>query len=277
MIPPASVAPTATPLPTATTTIYPVRATAWYAGLILHLDQVSAVIDEGGGVVSLKLRLENPGQDLAGLDVPILLAASGRAVEPVRGTLVPDVEAGASVGTTILFDVDGAFDLPRAAIRIGRSAEHVVVIPLVPGSQNLVTLEPHLQGLSGSASVGSLTVTLTGAELRADLPDWGLELAHDAMALSVSYTARYRGEFSGGFAFTSANIGLRLPDGSIIAPREDGRSQSIAVLEPGVANPGLRSRFEVPVPGPGSYALILRDGTLSVPLDFTIEEPVQSG
>lgn len=276
-VPPPSGAATATPLPTATTTTYPLRATAWYAGLIVHLDEAVSVMDERGGVVSVEVRLENPGEDLVGLDAPILLAAGGRAVEPARGTLIPDVPARGSAATTIQFDVDGAFELARAAIRIGRAVEHVVVIPLIPGSQNLVVLEPLKVDLAGSATVGQLTVTLAGAELRADLPDWGLELAHDTLALTVTYMARYRGTFSGGFAFTGANIGLRLPDGSIVAAREDGHSQSVSVLLPGVAAPGLIARFDVPTPGSGTYALIIRDGKLSVPLAFTIEVMVADG
>ncbi len=268
---PPSVAPTTTPLPTPVTTSYVLETTAWYAGLIIHVDAASSVLDEGGGAVTVDLRLENPATELATLNVAVLLAAGGRAVEPIRGTVLPDVPPGTSVGTTLRFDVDGTFDIPNAALRIGRTAEHIVIIPLVPGSQAASTLEPRSLALTGSATAGSLTVTLGGGEIRADLPDWGLELPRAVMALSVTYTARYRGDFRGGFAFTGANLGLRLPDGTLVGARTDGHSQSIAVLEPGAALPNLFARFEVPAPATGMYALIVRDGSARSAIPFTID------
>ena len=80
-------------------------------------------------------------------------------------------------------------------------------------------------------TTNSGTITITGGEMRSDLPDWGLELPRGSMSLAISYTARYRGDFAGGFAFTGANLGLRLPDGTTLGARADGHSQSVAVLE----------------------------------------------
>ncbi len=269
--------PTATPFPTPTTTIFELNATAWYAGLVIHLDRATSVLDAGGGYVTLDLRLENPGADLASLEAPLLLESAGSEVDPIRGTVIPDVPAGASVGTSIQFDVDGAFVPDQARVRLGRKAEHVVVVPFALGTQDLVTLQPQVFDLAGSGTAGSLSITLTGGELRADLPDWGLELARDSLALTVTYAARYRGDFSGGFAFTGANIGLRLPDKSIISSRPDGRSQSIEILPRGSLVPDLRTRFEVPPPGNGKYGLIVRDGSATHVIPFTIEATVSGG
>ena len=269
--------PTATPFPTPTTTVFELDATAWYAGLVIHLDRATAVLDAGGGFVTLDLRLENPGEDLASLEAPVLVESAGHEVDPVRGTIIPDVPAGASVGTSIQFNVDAAFVPERATVRIGRAAEHVVVVPFAQGSQGLMTLQPQTLDLAGSGTAGSLSITLKGGELRADLPDWGLELARDSLALSVTYTARYRGTFSGGFPFTGANIALRLPDKSIISSRPDGRSQSIQILPPGALVPNLRSRFEVPPPGNGTYGLVVRDGSATHVIPFTIDVTVPGG
>lgn len=275
--PPATVAPTATPLPTPVSTIYALDATAWYAGLIIHFDAATSVLDEGGGAVTVHLRLENPGTELATLSVGVVLAAGDLALDPIRGTVIPDVPPGTSVGTTLQFNVDGSFDVANAAIRVGRATEHIVIVPFVAGSQALATLEPVSLALGGTATAGTLTITITGGELRADLPDWGLELPLGSMSLAVTYTARYRGDFSGGFAFTGANIGLRLPDGTTVAARPDGHSQSVAVLEPGAAVPNLFARFEVPVPTTGKYSLVVRDGARSVSIPFTIAEVAPGG
>lgn len=273
-VPSPATSPSSTPDPTPTTSTYQLNATAWYAGLVIHLIAATSVIDPAGGSVTLDLRLENPGPDLATLSVPILLASRGEAVEPSRTTAVPDVPGGSSVTATIQFDVDSTFQLNIAAFRIGRSAEHVVVIPLVEGSQQLVTLDPVVLTLKGSASAGALTVSLTGGELRADLPDWGTEMPHGTLALRLTYTARYRGSFAGGFAFTGGNVSLRLPNGSIVAARPDGHSQSVAVLAPGTPLSDLMSRFDVPVPGPGAYALVVKNGSSRSTIPFTIRTAV---
>ena len=276
-LPPPTAPPTATPFPTPTTTIFQLDATAWYAGLVIHLDRATAVLDAGGGFVTLDLRLENPGQDLASLEAPLLVESGGNEVDPVHGTVIPDVPAGGSVGASIQFDVDDTFVPEQATVRIGRAAEHVVIVPFAGGTRDLMTLQPQAFDLAGSGTAGALSITLTSGELRADLPDWGLELARDSLALTVTYSARYRGTFSGGFAFTGANIGLRLPDKSIVSSRPDGRSQSIEILPPGKLIPELRSRFEVPPPGDGAYGLVVRDGSATHVIPFTIEATVSGG
>ncbi|MEO8469705.1 MAG: hypothetical protein ABI573_08580 [Chloroflexota bacterium] len=275
--PAVTVTPTATPLPTPVSTAYVLDATAWYAGLIIHFDAANSVLDEGGGAVMVDLRLENLGTELATLEVGVLLGAGGRTVEPIRGTVIPDVPPGASVGTTLQFNVDGTFDVANAAIWIGRADEHRVIVPLEAGTSVLTTLEPVSLSLAGSATAGTLTVTLTGGELRADLPDWGLELASGSLALTITYTARYRGDFAGGFPFTGVNVGLRLPDGTTLAARPDGHSQSVAVLKPGTSVPNLQSRFEVPLPAAGAYALVVRDGARTASIPFTIAEAAPGG
>jgi hypothetical protein len=102
-------------------------------------------------------------------------------------------------------------------------------------------------------------------------------MARDTLALTLTYTARYRGDFSGGFAFTGANVKLRLPDGTTIAARADGHSQSVTVLASGVSSPGLIARFDVPVPGAGEYALEITDGSTRKAIPFMIEAAASGG
>ena len=276
-LPSASTGPSAAPLPTPVVATFPIDAVGWYAGLVIHLDTATSVVDEGGGSVTVDIRLENPGVDIATLSVGILLQAGDRFVEPLRTTLIPDVPAGTSVGTTLQFNVDGAFPVEDASIRIGRPGEHVLIVPLARGAPGLITLEPRRLDLMGSAATAALSVTLAGGELRADLPDWGLELPDDTLALSVTYSAKYRGDFGGGFAFTGANLALQLPDGTVIGARGDGHSQSVAVLKAGSSAPDLHARFEVPAPGIGAYALLVIDGTARASIKFRIEALEPSG
>jgi hypothetical protein len=263
--------PTPEPLPTATITSYAIGATAWYAGLVLHVDGATATLDEGIGSVEVALRLENPGTDTATLVAPVLLVALDMTLQPVRETVFPDIPAGGTVGSTVAFAVDRTFRLARAALRIGRPDEHQVVVPLVAGSGKTVTLEPRTLKVGGSGAAGSLVVKLTGGELRADLPDWGLELPGTSLALSVVYDVTFRSSFAGGFPFTGDSVGLRLPDGTTVAARPDGHSAPATVIAAGATTKGLRSRFEVPAPGTGAYALVIRNGSATTTVKFAVK------
>ncbi len=270
--------PTDVPLPTPVTTTYATSVTTWYGGLVIHVDGFMAVLRAGVGSVAASMRIENPGTDAATLTAPIRLTSGGAVAEPARGTSLPDLDAGGSASVLIRFDVVAGFDVASATLRIGRSTEHQVVVPLTPGVADLVTNAPQTLELApASVTAGSLRVTIRGAVLRADLPDWGLELPPGVLALTLTYDARYVGQFAGGFAFTGANVGLRLPDGTVVGPRQDGQSQSTAVLLPGAAATGLGSRFEVPIPGPGKYALIVRDGSSNASIPIVIKAPAAGG
>jgi len=269
-VPPPSATPTAIPLPTPVTTTYALNATAWYAGLVIHVDTVTSVLRAGTGSVTAELRLENPGADLATLEAPLRLTSRSQVIEPVRGTTLPDVAAGGSAAATVAFDIDESFDLALAALRIGRTAYHQVVLPLADGPTTAVTLEPQTFELSAFAQAGFLLVSVHRAELRADLPDWGLELAPNVMALSVIYDAKYVGTFGGGFPFTTANVGLLLPDGTTVAAREDGHSAPAVLISAGKTAGALVSRFDVPSPGTGTYSLVIRDGTATKKIPLTL-------
>jgi hypothetical protein len=267
--------PTDVPLPAPVTTTYALQRTAWYAGLVIHVDSVSSILRAGVGSLTADLRIENPGTDPASLDAPILMISGSRILEPVAGTELPDIDAGGSAAVSVRFDVEAGFDVSHATFRIGRPSEHEVVVPLVKGVSALVTNEPRLLALSGSGKAGSLMLTLRSGSVRADLPDFGLELPHGSLVLTVVYNAQYLGTFQGGFAFTAANIGLRLPNGTVVGPRQDGHSQPAAVLLPRAPKEDLTSRFDIPIPGVGTYALVIRDGksSASIPIKVAAAAP----
>jgi hypothetical protein len=275
--PPPAATPTDVPLPTPVTTTYTLQQTVWYAGLVVHVDSVSSVLRAAVGSLTAELRIENPGVDPASLDAPIRMTSGGSALEPVRGTELPDIDPGGSAAVSVRFDVETGFDVGRATFRIGRTSEHQVIVPLVKGVAALVTNEPRPIAVTGSGKAGSLMLTLKSGVLRADLPDWGLELPPGSLALTVVYDAKYLGTFQGGFAFTAANVGLRLPNGTVVAPRPDGHSQSAAVLLPRATKAGLTSRFDVPIPGPGTYALVIRDGKSGATIPFKIGAAAPGG
>src|SRR6266550_1684572 len=80
--PTAQPTPTPTPEPTPTTITYQLGATIWYEGLILHVDDAVATLDERGGPVEVRIRIENPGDEDGELDGRIRLLVDATATDP---------------------------------------------------------------------------------------------------------------------------------------------------------------------------------------------------
>lgn len=252
--------PSRAPAPTPVTTTYELAATVWYGGLILIVDRAVAVLDERGGSVAVEARLQNPGEEPATLAGPIRLEVDGEAFDPTRETQIPEVAPGATTALAVEFDVVGHRSADAAAIVVGRDGEHQPRVPFGPAGGELAAFRPVSFELTGNGSAGSLRLRLRQAELRWDLPDWGQQLPSSRASLTIVYDATYLGSFAGGFPFTGENVALRLPDGTLVQPRPDGRSQSIELIGPGRTRRELRSRFEIPAGLTGRFALIAIDG-----------------
>lgn len=265
---PSPAAPGAAPTPLVTR--FDIGATVWIDGFVVNVASATASLDAKGGPVTVVLRIENPGTEPAALDAPVRLTASGTAFEVAHGTELPEIPAGAFVQLAIEFEVFGRSTIDDGVLRIGRTQDHQVQVPFGPGAVQLVTLEPVTFGLKGTATAGGLRVVLHGGLIRWDLPDWYTELPNATEALTLTYDAAYVGDFIGGLAFTGASVGLRLPDGSVVAPRADGHSQAIALIRPKQTIRGLESRFEIPTGVNGKFALIIRDGSTQKTIPFTI-------
>ena len=96
-VPSATPTPTPSPEPTPTTITYQLGATIWYEGLIIHVDDAVATLDQRGGPVEVSLRIENPGDDEGELDGRIRLlvdvTSSDPPVEATRESKVPTIPA----------------------------------------------------------------------------------------------------------------------------------------------------------------------------------------
>jgi len=253
--------PTPAPEPTPTLTTYPLDTAVWYAGLVLTFGTATAELDRRGGTVSVPTSIENPGPDDLTLAAPIRIVAGRMTFEPTRESVLPSIAAGATGYTTLTYQIVGLGSIDDAVLRVGDPGDHQAVVPFVADDVSPVTLEPRAPKVSGTGNASDLRVTLRSAELRWDLPDWGEELPSESAALTVTYDASYRGSFSGGFAFTGDNVALKLPDGTIVEARRDGRSQSVALIGTGRTVRGLSSRFEIPSGTPGTYVLLVRNGS----------------
>jgi hypothetical protein len=269
--PVASVVPTPTraPEPTATTSSYTLDTTVWYEGLVLTFGRVTAELDQLGGPVTVSIHIENPGADLGELDAQIALVLGETVVAPTRDSHVPSIPAGGIADVVLEYDVQGFGSIADGVIQVGADPFHLGVVPITAPA-DATTLEPKAFSLSASGAAGGLRLRLRKGLLRWDLPDWSEELDAKSAALTLTYDVTYTGTFPGGYAFTADNVILRLPNGTSVAPRRDGRSQSVELIGPGKTKVNLFSRFIVPSGLPGQYRLILRDGSAQKAIAFTI-------
>lgn len=265
-----SPSPTEAPEPTPVVTRFELGTTVWYAGLVITVQDAVATIDEKGGPVVVALHLEDPGAVPLSLDAPIRLTFGAHAYDVTHDTQLPEVPAGGAADAIATFQLAPGEPLRDAVLRFGRPADHQAAVPLGPGDVEAVTLEPRPVAVKGSGHAGELKLTLRDALLRWDLPDWGEELPKGVAALTITYDAAFTGTFAGGLALTADSIGLRLPDGRVIAPRRDGRSQTILALLPNAPATGVISRFEVPAGMTGTFALLLRDAGTEAAITFKI-------
>jgi hypothetical protein len=267
-----SAAPTAkaTPEPTPVAVTYVIGDQVWYEGLILTFDRANAVLDERGGTVDLLVGLQNPGEEAHDLDGPITLLVGDVRVEPTRDSHLPEVPAGGSAATILTFEFQAIASAADAIIEVGKAPLHVARVPMTPAAGPLVAYEPVTFALKGAATASTLRVSLTGGLLRWDLPDWQEELDAKLQALTLTYDVTYTGDFSGGQAFTGENVALKLPDGTVISARTDGRSQSVELIGAHKTKKGLSSRFEIPAGMTGTFALLVRLGSVQKSITFAI-------
>jgi len=267
-----SASPTAGPTaePTAVMTRYPLNADVWYAGLQLTFGEATATLDARGGSVEIEATFKNPGPFSAGLAAPIVLTAGSDVYELRRGTELPEVPSRGTADVTLGFDILGRSSVDDAVLTIGAPANHQGQVPLRPETGPVVSLEPVAVAATGSGVAGDLTVALQSGIVRWDLPDWGSELPLASEALTLTYNVTYTGKFAGGFAFTGANVALQLPDGTLVEPRKDGRSQSNEALDPGAAVLAA-TRFEIPAGTRGDFGLLVNDGTGKTTIAFTVD------
>jgi hypothetical protein len=269
---------TATPSPTATlpplatpvVTTFVLETTAWVEGLVVTVHGASASLDAKGGPVTVTMRIDNPGTDLAALDVPIRLTASGAVFNVVSGTVLPEVVSGGSADVSLVFEVVGHPTIDNGVLRIGRLGAHQVVIPFREGPIPLLTLKPQPAVLSAAVTAGDLHLVLRTGEVRWDLPDSYQELPVGTELLTLAYDVTYTGTFSGGISFTGSNVAFRLPNGNLVAPRRDGHSQSLVVIGPRQTMKSLFSRFEIPAGTTGSVGLLVSDGSTKNVATFKI-------
>lgn len=248
-----------------------VGQTVWFAGFRVTFGTATAELDEdGSGPVTIDAVFENLGDDAARLDATLTLVSGGEtALEGIGGS-VPSVPGGGSEEGTLAFHARGSFSFDDAVLTLGRPGIQQAVVPLTPSAGEVVTQEPFDVAASGSATAGVLRLDLEGGEIRADKPWTHGQLPEGTLLLTLRYSASYEGDSAGGFPFAGENVALRLPDGTTVGIVHDGHSQTIELIGAGTTVGDQYSRFEIPDPVAGEYALLVRTGGEENEIPFSI-------
>ncbi len=253
----------ATPTPTTEEDSVQVDESYWHAGFKVTLGEARLTAgDSGVPGMEINVVFENLSDSDATPNSTLVLQSGGQNyTEPTLDQEIPQVPGGLTSNGLITFQVDGAFSFDDAVLVVGLPSNNQAMVPLTPGAGELVSLEPQEIVASGSATAGALTVTLTGAEVRADLPEKHEEEEEGKLALRVFFSAMpAAGIQIGQGVLQSANVALKLPDGTSVAVRSDGISGVNELLQgkEGTTITDLSVRFDVPSPAAGEYAFIIK-------------------
>lgn len=239
---------------------FPVGQTFWHAGFQVEIDQAvqSATVNEFTGAVihllHLHARFTNLGPGQGDFRSPAVVIAGGGNHVPSHLSEVPAVPAGLSGDGTLTFEVDEAFDLAGAHLLVGQDGDAQARVPLGPQGGELIDLAPREVSVSAVASIDLLDLTITGAELRADVPVNYAAVPQGKLALTVTLTATSRK--SGNWGLRAQHLVLVLPSGNAAAV-DGSELGSLPGTDDGVETDGLYARFLVDDPPAGEYALRL--------------------
>ena len=206
--------------------------------------------------VTLRVVFNNLGAAATRFNSTIALTAGGQAYADDPGQNDwPDVPGRLSANGAIVIPVEEPFSFDDAVLIVGNANNNQATVPLGSAGE-FVSLQPVVFEVAGEAiAADRLRMEITGAEIRADIPEKHDEAEAGRLALTLDVVATFLSDFPGGYALTHANFALRLPDGNAVAPDDAPIKLLRGRLD------GLRVRFLVPSPASGDYALVVIDDT----------------
>jgi hypothetical protein len=254
----------ATPTEEAAASSATINESFWHAGWKVTLADGEVVTDEFGAVTAnLNATFENLGETDSAFNSQLALTSGGNsyAADDLNSDL-PTVPAGLTNDGVFAFTVDEEFSFDDATLIVGAPEGNQAIVPLGPDSPDeLVTLEPQVIMVNGSANAGPIAFTVIQAEVRADRPDWSDQVEAGSLAMTVSFEVTpATGIEIGEGVLQSQNVALMQPDGTALAVMDDGRSGVNELLQgrEGTTISDLSARFLIDAPAQGDYAFIIR-------------------
>jgi hypothetical protein len=238
-----------------------VNKSFWHGGWKVTLGEATFAPSSGGfglpeASVSIEATFENLGGDDAAFNSHLVLAAGGQNyTQTTSDQEIPEVPGKLSQAGKITFAVDPEFGFDDAVLIVGRPENQQAHVPLGPRGGDFVSLEPRELQISGELTTPAATMTVSGGELRADIPEDYDEAKAGRLALFIRWSV-----IGADDCFRQSvgpeNLALKLPDGTAV-----GAEFFDAVIDI-ITDPGVTfertTYFLVKDPPQGSYALVLR-------------------
>jgi hypothetical protein len=239
-----------------------VNKSFWHAGWKVTLGEATfaTTTDFSGsleGSVSIEATFENLGDDIAAFRSQLVLVAGGQNyTEPTSDQEIPEVPGKLSQTGKITFAVDPEFGFDDAVLIVGRSENNQAHVPLGPRGGEFVSLEPKELQISGKLTTPAAAMTVSGGELRADIPEDYDEAESGHLALFIRWSVIGAEGVRCRESIFPENLALKLPDGTAV-----GAELFDAVIDI-ITDAGVTfeqtTHFLVKDPPQGSYALVLR-------------------
>jgi hypothetical protein len=253
-----------TPTEEAAATTATINQDFWHAGWKVTLEDAALSTDEfGAATVTINATFENLGETDSSFNSQLALTSGGNSyTSDDFNSELPTVPAGLTNDGVFAFTVDEQFSFDDATLTVGAPEGNQAVVPLGANSPDeLVTLEPQVIAVNGSATAGPIAFTVTEAEIRADRPDWSDQVEAGKLAMTVRFEVTPgAGIEIGEGVLQSQNVALMQPDGTALAVLDDGRSGVNELLQgrEGTTISDLSARFLIDAPAEGDYVFIIR-------------------
>lgn len=230
----------------------------WHSGWKVEL--ASATLNPETPAVTFEGTFENLGEATAEFNSQLIIEQADRKYDKrAAGDQVPFVSGGGVQEGSFGIVVDGNFNFDQAILVVGKAGNQQARVPL-GGAGELISLEPQRMDVQGQAVAGRLVLDLSEVEIRTDLPDIHNTTKAGQRVMVVRFFAtdtRPAGTASS-HNLQSQNLALKLPNGTTLAVRSDGRSAPNVLVTSAMAKSVLTARFDITDPVAGSYALVVQ-------------------
>lgn len=244
------------PTTTAAPIVVAVNKDVWYAGYQLHLG--TATIDPVGAIVRrmvLEVTAKNQGPEAGAPDLSdVAFVTRAGSVAPETPRPWQTIPAGGKANANVTFTVEDAYVPGDGTMTFGTTAVQQAKVAL--GSGSSVSLEPHAVTGVGSLAAGPLTLVLTAATVRADIPDRHTQQDARRWTLSVDFNATYTGTSAGGYLLVPGALVAKGPNATSATAEPTAVRNASYALKAGATETGTW-RFTVDEPPAGAYVLTL--------------------
>lgn len=260
---------------------FEVDQTFWHSGFAVTIDggAVKAESAAIGEVVRHTLVLsgtaENLGTESTSFFPEMAIQQGGTTIAPAPSSESGSVGGGLTGELELAFALDDGFDPEQAVLLIGSGDQARAEVPLQPAAGTLVDLPPQEVDVTGTLSVELVDLTITGAELRWDIPATHDQVAPGERALTLTLDATSRKP--GNWQLFPTEIFLTTPAGTSV-PVDGAELGSLPGTDAGVVTTDRYVRFRVDEEAAGDYTLEFQPasywveaGPTTASLDFTLE------